>query len=189
MMGDLNFLDLMALAIVAVSAATALVKGLAAEVISLSSVVVGIFAAAFFYGDSAAVLAGLGLASPLAEFFGFVSLFVLAIVAGALVTRFVDRVLKTFRLKWADRLLGGAFGLVRGWLINVVIFLALTAFPVAGDLLENSKTAEIYLAGAGLLAQATPRELREKFKNGYESLSQIWSEQTKPVEPQQEKDH
>ncbi len=177
----LNFLDIMALAILLVSAVTALIKGLATEVISLASVVAGVFLAAFYYPRSASVFAQMGVSEPLRDFLGFVSLFGLSLVGGAVLIRFVDTALKTLRLKWIDRFLGGAFGLARGFLINVAIFLALTAFPVAGDSLAGSKTAGIFISGAGLLTRVVPGRLREQFKDGYQRVSRQWAE-----EPEQE---
>ncbi len=174
-LNGLNLLDFLALAILLVSIVAATIKGIAGEIIALSSVVVGVFSAAFYYPDCAALVSRLGVSSPYAEFLGFVSLIVVAIVVGGLLTRFVDKTLKALRLKWIDRLLGAAFGFLRGFLINAALFLAFAAFPVGGDLLGSSRTGPVFLAGASVLTRLVPRELREKFENGYRSVYETWT--------------
>ncbi len=175
---NLNWLDILALAVLAISVVSAVIKGLVAEIVSLGSVVVGVFLAAFYYPRSSEVLARLGVSAPLDDFLGFVSLLLLAVVAGGVLVRLIDKALKTLRLKWIDRLLGGAFGLVRGFLINVAVFLALAAFPVGSDPLAHSRTAGTFLAGAQLLTRLVPRQLREKFENGYQHFHRQWMEGT-----------
>ncbi len=178
----MNLLDFLALGILLVSVVTAAIKGIVAELIALTSVVVGLFLAAFYYSDCALLISRLGMTPPYTELLGFVSLFVAAVVAGGLLTRFADKTLKVLRLKWMDRALGAAFGLMRGFLINVALFLALTAFSVDGSLLGASRTGPVFLAGASLLTGLVPRDLREKFENGYRSVYESWNE--KPAEDQ-----
>jgi hypothetical protein len=70
------------------------------------------------------------------------------IVLGALIAFLVNRFLKMAALQWVDRLLGGIFGLLRGWAIASIIALALIAFPVRQDPMTRSVFAPYLLAGA-----------------------------------------
>jgi uncharacterized membrane protein required for colicin V production len=79
--------------------------------------------------------------------------------------------LKKLKVKWLDRLLGGIFGFLRGYLINSVIFLALTAFPVRKSLLLQSSLADFFLAGARILVIFIPEDLKLKFFEAYEWLT------------------
>ena len=44
-------------------------------------------------------------------------------------------------LSGSTALLGGAFGLLRGWLVCSILYLALTAFPVRLSSVEEATTA------------------------------------------------
>ncbi len=189
-LNGLNLLDFVALAILLFSVVAAAVKGIAAEIIALASAIVGVFLAALYYPDCARLISGLGVSPPYTEFLGFVSLVVASIAAGWLLKRLVDKTLKAMRLKWIDRLLGAVFGFARGFLINAALFLAFAAFPVGGNPLETSRTGHVFLVGASLLTQLVPRDLREKFENGYRSVYKTWT--GKPAEDEttpRETDH
>lgn len=174
-MGNLNYLDILALLILLISVVTAFAKGLFLELISLASVILGIFLAVLFYPDVAGLLGVLGLSVDLAaEFLGFVSIFLGTLLAGAIVSAVVNKVLKQLYLKWIDRFLGAVFGFVRGYLINAVIFLALTAFQMKEDLLVDSKLAEFFLAGARILVIFIPEDLKTQFLEAYEWLATAW---------------
>lgn len=178
MLESLNVFDVTAFVIIAVSVVTAVVKGLTAELFSLGSVVAGFYLAVFFYREVAILFLRAGLASLFSDFLGFATIFVLALVVGSLSIRLTDRVLRKLHLKWMDRLLGGVFGLLRGWLIAAVIFLAFTAFMVGEDLVAESYFAERFLPSARLLVSLTPAEFEEKFRSGSRKLHQLWIEQT-----------
>jgi len=174
-MGNLNYLDILALLILLISVVTAVAKGLLLELLSIGSVVAGLFLAVVFYPDLARLLGGLGVPVDLAgEFLAFVLIFIGTLIVGAIVSAFVNRALKHLHLKWIDRLLGGIFGFVRGYLINAVIFLALTAFQMKQDLLVDSRFAEFFLAGARILVIFIPEDLKNQFHEAYDWLLATW---------------
>ena len=174
-MGNLNYLDIIAVLIVLISVATAVAKGLILELLSLASVILGLFLAVLFYPQLAGMLVILGLDGDyVAEFVAFVMIFVGTLVAGAIISGAVNRVLKHLHLKWMDRLLGGVFGFLRGYLINAVVFLALTSFQIRQDLLAESRLAEFFLAGARILVIFIPEDLKEQFLEAYDWLLERW---------------
>jgi len=73
-------------------------------------------------------------------------------------------------------MLGGALGLIRGWLICSVIYLALTAFPVKPEAVERAYFAPALLEGTRVITYLTSRELRERFFNGNEIVRQLWQQ-------------
>jgi membrane protein required for colicin V production len=76
-------------------------------------------------------------------------------------------------LRWADRLLGGAFGLVRGALVVMVVLLGIAAFQPNASLLRNSEFAPYFLVigrGASWLA---PSAVRQQFRAGVTALRGI----------------
>jgi membrane protein required for colicin V production len=171
-MEQMNVLDIVALLILILSILTALVKGLIIELLALASVVGGFVLAVFFYPELSSLLATLEFAVPLVyNFLAFLLIFVITIIVGSILSSCINQVLKKLRIKWIDRLLGGIFGFLRGYLINSVIFLALIAFPVNKGLLLESKLAEFFLAGVRILVIFVPEDLHLKFIETYEWLS------------------
>jgi len=87
--------------------------------------------------------------------------------------------LKILYLRWTDRLLGAVFGVLRGWLVVAIIFLAMTAFPVTGNLVANSISGEFFLTSAGIVVRFAPEDLREGFSKEYQRIYQLWLEETR----------
>ncbi len=169
-------LDLAAGGIILGSTVAALFKGLAASLISLGSVVAGVALALLFHPAAAALLARLGVGQPLDLLLGFAAIFCGSLVAGAVLIRLADSVLQALFLKWADRMFGAAFGLLRGWLIVTVGVMALAAFSVANPLLAQSRTGAFFLASADFLTEVAPEDFRSRFEQGYEEIYQRWIE-------------
>ncbi len=171
-----NILDALALIVLVVSMLGAIRKGLSVELVSLASVLAGFLAAAFSYSTLGAFLVALGVPERGADLVGFVTIFAFVFILGAVLSATLDRVLKGLYLKWLDRLLGGAFGLLRGCLVVAIVFLSLTAFPVHKELVSNSLSAGFFLEIGRAVVTLTPGEFKDKFHSGYRRLQQIWRE-------------
>lgn len=119
-------IDLALLALIGVSALFGLMRGLLATVLGvLNWLLAG--AAAFYYGERAALLLA-GQAQPSAGDYagGYLLVFVGVLLAASLVGRLLRGVVDaTVLLKWPDRLLGLALGLLRGVLFAVLAVLLL----------------------------------------------------------------
>lgn len=168
----LNYLDIVALLIIVVSMIAAMIKGILSELLSLGSVLAGIVCAFLFYPHAADFFGFFDAPRLALEFMGFAAIFIFFVVLGGVLSHLMDRLMKALKVKWFDRLMGGAFGLLRGYLIAMVIFLALTAFPVSENLVAGSFLREYFLAGAGLLVRLAPEGLQTRFIEGAESLYQ-----------------
>lgn len=173
----MNYLDILALVIIAVSALTAFFKGLTVELFWLAGVVAGYFLATNFYQEAAYLLLQAGLGPIAAGFVGFVSLFLLGLIAGSVAGHLLTRVWKILRLRWLDRLFGAVFGLLRGLLVAMVLFLAFTLFPVPGeDALSTSRLAPYFLTIAQGAVKAAPQDFEDLFETGYDRLYRVWIE-------------
>ncbi|HME99066.1 MAG TPA: CvpA family protein, partial [Terriglobia bacterium] len=104
-------------------------------------------------------------------------IFVMTLVAGFVVIWLVTKFMKFAKLQWADRLLGAAFGFIRGWLISAAILLALTAFEIQTERLKGSELAPYFLPGSRVIAVMTPYEMKAKFLVGYRALERWWRQQ------------
>jgi len=175
---NLNLLDILALIILSLSTFAALLRGFSHEILSLLSTLLALFLAVFFYDDVARLYIALGTTSPLSEFLGFLTVFLSTMIAGSFLVVILDRALRTLHLKWLDRLLGGIFGLLRGWLVAAVVFLALATFPIQKELLEQSQLADFFLRSVKTVVSMAPDDFRDKFDSGYEKVYELWFGQT-----------
>jgi membrane protein required for colicin V production len=173
---DFTLLDWLIVAIVLYSVVMSTLRGFVREVLGLVTVVLGLFLAAWFHDELALLFKDVVINENLALFFGFSILFLGTLVVGFTTIWFIYRVFKVAHVEWFDRLLGGAFGLVRGWLIAAVIFIGLTSFGIQAEAVRNSELSPYFLAGSRAVAVLTPFELKAKFLIGYEEVQRWWSE-------------
>jgi len=169
----MTVLDYFVLLVVIASVTSGAIKGIIRVTFSMAFTLAGLVAAAFLYPYAASVLR-IFVSTWLADLLGFVTLFVLVLAAGALGSRWLRGGLKRARLGWIDHLLGAAFGLLRGWLICSVIYLALTAFPSKPEAVQQATFGPTLLDGTRVIAYLTSRELRERFYIGYGTVKQLW---------------
>ncbi|NLT66101.1 MAG: CvpA family protein [Acidobacteria bacterium] len=170
-----TLLDFIFVVVIAVSIAFALLKGLVREIISLAALAGGFILAVFYYRVPASMVSGYTRSESIANFLGFLSIFIGCIILGAVIAFLVNRFVKAASLKWVDRLLGGVFGLLRGWAICSIIVLALIAFPIREDLVPRSALATYMLAGARAAVTLVPRELKDAFNEQYRKVLDSWN--------------
>ena len=99
----------------------------------------------------------------------FLVFVVVTILAGA-IGRIVSWGVREAGLRWVDRVLGAAFGVVRGLLVVTVIVMATAAFAPNAQWLRQSQTAPYFLVigrGASWLA---PAEVRNRVREGMDLL-------------------
>ena len=172
-----SLLDWLLLAILVYSIAISWFKGFVREVLGLITVLVGVLLAAWFYRGVGRLFKDVVRTENIALFFGFSLIFVMTLVAGFVVIWLVTKFMKFAKLQWADRLLGAAFGFIRGWLISAAILLALTAFEIQTERLKGSELAPYFLPGSRVIAVMTPYEMKAKFLVGYRALERWWRQQ------------
>ena len=172
----MTVLDYFVLVVVIASVVWGASRGIVRGLLSLAATVIGLIFAAQLYPMAAPLFALFTESARLANLLGFVSLFLLVLVAGALLARWLRGGLKRARLGWLDTGLGAAFGLLRGWLICSVIYLALTAFPVKLEAVERASFAPLLLEGTRVIAYMTSRDLRQRFLDGYAMIRELWGQ-------------
>ena len=173
---NFSLLDILILAIVVYSVAISWFKGFVREILGLVTVLAGVLLAAWFYRGVGGLFKDVVRTENIALFFGFSVIFLLTLLAGFVTIWLVSRFMKLAKLQWADRLLGAAFGFIRGWTICAAILLALTAFEIQTDRLKNSRLAPYFLPGSRVIALVTPYEMKAKFLVGYRALERWWRE-------------
>jgi membrane protein required for colicin V production len=176
-MGQWTFLDIVFAAVILISTGVAITKGLAREVISLLALVGGFVLAVLYYPVPAGALAEFSRTESIASLLGFVFIFLGCILLGAILSFFVNRFLKAASLQWFDRVLGGIFGLLRGWLIASILVIALIAFPIREHVMARSVLAPYLLAGARAAVLLVPQSLKDKFNEQYRKVLETWNQQ------------
>lgn len=175
-MSEFTLLDWIVVAILAYSIATSIVRGFVREVLGLATLAAALLVAALFYRRLGTLLAGILQTENLALFVGFLLLFAATFIAGFMLIRVIRKFIEFAHIQWFDRLLGGAFGLLRGWLIAAVIFLVLTSFGVQIQAVRDSRLSPYFLPAVRALAVLAPFDLKARFLIGYEGVERWWSE-------------
>jgi membrane protein required for colicin V production len=174
----MNWLDIVLLIILAGSVASSLRKGLTREVIGLISVIVALLVGLWFYGIAGWYLLPYVSSRAIANFAGFLLVFVTVLLFGAAVGALVGRMLKFTGLSFVDHLMGAGFGLLRGIVISVALVVSIMAFSPGGKppvAVVGSRVAPYMVDAARVCAALAPRELKLGFRQTYEQVKIAWA--------------
>jgi membrane protein required for colicin V production len=124
----MGMMDWVLLAVLLFSALLGLWRGLVYEVLSVAGWVAAFVLAQAYAVDVAQMLPMEGASPALRTAIGFVLVFVAVAFAGGLVAWLVRKLISSVGLRPVDRVLGGAFGVVRGVviLLGVAVVVSMT---------------------------------------------------------------
>lgn len=171
-MNIVNWVDWVLAIIILLSTVLAIKKGFVRELISLAAVVLGLVLAAVEYWRAAAWFEDLAKSHQVALAFGFLTVFILVLVAGAIASAIARFLVKTAGVEWFDRFMGGVFGLLRGVIIDSILLMVLVAFSIKPTAVSESHLAPYVSAGARAVALVMPRGLKGEFRTGFEKFRQ-----------------
>jgi len=174
MLFNFTMIDWLIVLVIVSSVIVSWFKGFFRELFGLLTVVVAVLLAAWLYRLVGGAFKDVVRTENIALFLGFSLIFVVTLLAGFVIIWLVTRFMKFAKVEWADRLLGAAFGFIRGWVICAAVLLALTAFEIQTDRLKNSVLAPYFLPGSRVIAVLTPYEIKAKFLVGYRALERWW---------------
>lgn len=165
----MTFFDFIVLALIAASVVAGALRGIVKALLTLAALIIGLLIAARGYGVAGAMLSGLRIveSTEAANAGGFLLIMIIALTGGFLAGHFISGGLRRVSLQWFDRVLGGAFGLLRGLVVCSILYLTLTAFPVHIQAVTEARTAPVLAAGARVLAAFTSKEIRARFYKEY----------------------
>ncbi len=145
MIGQIGLVDIGMLLVLAVSVMVGLVRGLVFEVLSLAGWVAAYFVASWFAADAAVALplGTLGAAAQRSVAFGV--LFIATLIAWTLLARLVRLLLHATPLSFIDRAGGGAFGILRGAVLLLVLATAVRYTPASQSLLWQTSVGATWL--------------------------------------------
>jgi membrane protein required for colicin V production len=169
----MNGLDWFIVGILGLSALHAAAQGFVYELFSLIGTVCGYLLAAWEYPVVARHLAPYVKSELVASGAGFLLIFVGFVILAGVAARIARWAAISVGLRWFDRFLGAAFGLVRGVLFSVVLVMALAAFLPSARALTSSTLAPYFLVAGRGAAMAAPGDLKHKFHNGLKELERL----------------
>jgi membrane protein required for colicin V production len=164
MIGSLNVIDILFIAIFFFSVLFGLMRGLVREVLAVGFLVAAVVLAFIYHRDAGLLLGGLIEKRELADLAGFLLLLLAVGGAGALISALIGKFVVVGPLKALDRLLGAAFGLLRAALLAAVVIYAFVAFPLNERLLNQSRLAPYLVQGMKTVISILPPVLRDKLK-------------------------
>ena len=91
-------------------------------------------------------------------------------IVASLLGRLLRHTASAIGLGFVDRLLGAAFGLVRGALLGVALLLAATSFLPSAPWIENSHLAPYFLRAAHAVSFVMPSDLKQRLLDGLDHL-------------------
>ena len=168
-MPAVNWLDIVLAVILLVSTLGGMRKGFSREIIGLAAALVGLLLATQFYRMAGEPLKPYISQEWLTSVAGFLIIFLGVLIVGSIVSSIVRRILKTAGLSTIDRLLGAAYGLLRGSLIALAIIVALKTFT-STEAVVQSRMAPYLIEVSGLVARVAPRGIESRFQHEYQKL-------------------
>ena len=175
----MNGLDWAILGVMLGSIWLAAVQGFLFEIFSLAGTILGFLLASWGYETVASWYRPHVKSEAIADLAGFLTIFFAIVLLAGIIARIVRRAINAVGLRWIDRFLGAAFGLVRGVVIVTVAVMAVTAFAPDSSQLAGSQFAGYFqVAGSGA-SWLAPSLLRQKFREGVTQLRHATSENRK----------
>jgi membrane protein required for colicin V production len=162
----MNALDWIILVILLFSALLAAAQGFFFEIICLAGAVLGFLLAAWGYGRLSPWFVQYVKVPAFADLAGFLAIFLSVVLLAGAIARIARWVVHEAGLRSVDRVLGAAFGFVRGMVIVTAGLLALTAFAPESQELSGSQLAGYFLVAGRGASWLAPAQVRQKFREG-----------------------
>ncbi len=161
-----NGFDWFLLLVLAVSTLLAFMRGIIKVLLSLGGLVLGIVAAAWYYRGLAHGLSNVISSFAVAQVVAFLLIAVGIMIVFTVVANLLRRTAKVIGLGFFDRLLGGAFGFVRGCLLGSAAMMAAVAFLPDSAWIRTSQLAPYFLAGAHAVSFIVPETFQQQVAAG-----------------------
>ena len=171
-MQTLTPFDWMILSVLVLSTAMAFIHGFLVEVCALAGLILGIFLAGHYYVAALPVVQHLVTSYAAAAIVAFLLIAFGVMLAAAILGRVLRWILHSIGLGWADRLAGGAFGLVKGYILVALGIAAVAAFFPRQPWFDQSQLVPYFRPGAHGSTTVLPQDLGVRIQSGLHSLQQ-----------------
>lgn len=166
---EFNWLDIILMAILVIALVLGIIKGLVRQLVGILAVVIGFVLGLAYYPYPASLFQPLVAKDSVANFIGFLIIFLAVILLGWLVSRLFAKVMKG-SIKFVNHILGGFLGLLKGALVCGVLVFALLVFPMDMEALKGSFIAPYCARVTKGIVDLIPKELKQKFVESYQEF-------------------
>jgi membrane protein required for colicin V production len=176
-----SLLDILLGLILISSVMAGFVGGFARVGIGFCAALAGIVLGFWYYATPAAWIHKTLSSQTVSNLLGFLVVLWAVLMVGALVAKLFATLFKWTGLSWLDRLLGAAFGFVRGALIGVAFVAVLLAFapkPLPKWMVD-SRLLPYAIDGSNICASIAPAALKDAFREGMQEIRKDWEEELK----------
>ncbi len=168
----MNGFDMFVLAVIGFTLIRGVFRGIIREVAGLLGAIGGFYAAQAYYLKLAGILSA-WLADPLFCRISSFLLILIAVTAAANIFAVILRKLVSLALLgFADRLLGGAFGILKGLVfVSIIYYLSVSLLPdKGGRVMEGSVVAPVIRTCISTVMELVPRDAKSKVEKRLKSL-------------------
>ena len=166
---DFNWVDLVLLAILAITVLLGLIKGFVRQIFGIAAVIIGLILAVNYYTFASDFFAQWINNRMVTHFIGFIVIFIIILALGGVLAFMFSKVMKG-PLKWINHVLGGGLGLLKGILICGVVVFAMLVFPFNTEALKGSFLAPVCLRITKTVFYLIPEELKIQFNEAYQDI-------------------
>lgn len=171
----MNALDWFLVILFAAGVLLGLMRGFMRILIGILSLIVAFFLASRWQEPLSQILISRHVSETPARVAAYLIVFLGTLIAGGLVAWIVSKMLKIAMLSWADRLAGGALGLLAAGLGAAFIVHPIVVSTKGGsDLLGRSKLAPYVAVIADLGNALAPDAVAQKYEAGMETVRKVW---------------
>jgi len=157
----MNILDISIVSIIIITTALGLWKGMQRQIFGLGGVVVGYIAATKLYEPVADFIGNEN--SSIAQIVSFITIFILAKTGISSTGWLARNLFKGLTLTWVNRTGGALLGLLKGFIIVMVIILTVLAFMPADSILIKDSASLPYIASLPKITSGViPHKIRTK---------------------------
>jgi membrane protein required for colicin V production len=177
----MSLLDILLICIIGGSVVLGFMTGIAKVGIGFVATICGLLFGFWFYQTPAAWFHSFISSVTVSNVLGFLVVFLVLELLGAIIAKIVSKILRWTGLSFFDRLLGAAFGFVRGSLIGVGFVAILMAFsprPIP-NWMVNSMLLPYAVDASNILAAMAPKALTDGFHTALAEIRKDWDEQVK----------
>ena len=159
-------IDWLIVVVLLVSVLSAIKNGFLLEAFSLAGVVAGLLLASWNYQRLLPWINRWIHTLAVAEALSFLLIALGVMVLAGILGRLIRWSVHSIGLGWADRFVGGLFGLVKGCVLITLAVLVVAAFLPQATWFQQSRLAPYFLTAAHRASVVTPYELGERIRQG-----------------------
>ncbi len=157
--------DILIIAIIGLSMIYSFIKGLIRELFALGAVIFGFILACQIYPIGKELILPLIHNSSISALLSFIAVFLLSAALIGLLGALLSRLIHFAKLGWIDRVVGGFFGLLKGFLIAGLICLLTGAFIPHGEVVvRRSAFAPTLLKLTNQAARLISKSFQDELK-------------------------